>query len=361
MPIYPEKNSRREYTGRWVVEVTRAGTRTRRRVSSMEDAKAIEEALQRGDSGHLALGEQSYLTVIDAALRASERLWKGNKSEGQSVAQLARCVALLGSDTLLASVEFTAIEDLKSTLLEGASGDTGSKLADYLKFIKAAGIPSSKHARMAAGFQKALREGVEGPTVNRHLAAFRTFFYWAKKARLVSEVPAFDMLPEHKGRTYILEHSDEPVLFEALRSRNPRAADFCQVLLDTGMRFAELYSLAPAQITAEWVHLVDTKANTERYVPLTERAHSILAGSLPWGFNRKQVVYDAWHTAVEASGIRRELLPHSLRHTFATRKNAEKVPLPTIQQLLGHRSVTTTMRYIHVQSSELLGAVRGAA
>lgn len=48
---------------------------------------------------------------------------------------------------------------------------------------------------------------------------------------------------------------------------------------------------------------------------------------------------------------------HKLRHTFATQLAMKGVPLPTVQALLGHSSVTTTMRYAHVAPSSLRHAI----
>jgi integrase/recombinase XerD len=62
------------------------------------------------------------------------------------------------------------------------------------------------------------------------------------------------------------------------------------------------------------------------------------------------IVRQAWQDAL---GTAPQL--HRLRHTYATREAARGVPLPLLQMRLGHRSVTTTMRYVHATDPALMG------
>ncbi|GGI29830.1 hypothetical protein GCM10010987_56420 [Bradyrhizobium guangdongense] len=48
---------------------------------------------------------------------------------------------------------------------------------------------------------------------------------------------------------------------------------------------------------------------------------------------------------------------HTLRHTFASHLAIRGVPLPVIKELMGHASITTTMRYAHVAPSALRTAI----
>lgn len=74
------------------------------------------------------------------------------------------------------------------------------------------------------------------------------------------------------------------------------------------------------------------------------------------------MLYDAatsrWiRKACDRAGIRR-VGWHLLRHTFASRVVSRGVPIRTLQQLLGHASITMTERYAHLAPATLIDAVR---
>ncbi len=114
--------------------------------------------------------------------------------------------------------------------------------------------------------------------------------------------------------------------------------------------------------------LVSPKSYRERHIPLDIDLYEML-------FRRKQssgYVFTnplrnnepfTCHHFLEELGTTfknaqmRKIGWHVLRHTFATQLTLRSVPLPVVKELLGHSSITTTMRYSHVGPSVLRSAI----
>lgn len=149
--------------------------------------------------------------------------------------------------------------------------------------------------------------------------------------------------------------------------------------LRTGMRQGEIKGLQWASIN--WQNqtiavrhsycdvrkTLDTpKSNKERYIPLDidlyaalykrkkATGHVFLDGNKKWNSPRLNA---RLAKACEKAGMRK-ITWHTLRHTFATHLAMKGVPLNTVQTLLGHSTITTTMRYAHVAPSTLQDAIR---
>ncbi len=67
------------------------------------------------------------------------------------------------------------------------------------------------------------------------------------------------------------------------------------------------------------------------------------------------VIQKAVRRAVLASGIQKPATPHTFRHSFATHLLERGQDIRTIQELMGHRDVNTTMIYTHVLNRGLMG------
>jgi integrase len=149
--------------------------------------------------------------------------------------------------------------------------------------------------------------------------------------------------------------------------------------LRTGMRQGELKGLQWSSI--DWQNRIvavrhsrcdyrkilgSTKSNRERYIPLDIDVYQML-------HERKKdtgyVFLDADKAVFDNKRLNRRLAKlckkaglrkitwHVLRHTFASQLAMRGVPMPTVQALLGHAHITTTMRYTHVAPSSLRTAI----
>jgi site-specific recombinase XerD len=134
-----------------------------------------------------------------------------------------------------------------------------------------------------------------------------------------------------------------------------------ELVYSAGLRASEAVGLdlADVDFDREQLH-VRGKGGKERIVPLGEEAGHLLAGYLHEA--RPQLVRDAENAVfvsargkrLDTSTLRRVFAhPHRLRHAFATHLLEGGADLRTIQELLGHSSLSTTQLYSHVDGRRL--------
>lgn len=139
------------------------------------------------------------------------------------------------------------------------------------------------------------------------------------------------------------------------------------VLYSTGMRLEELINLKIANVDSKRmiIRIVNGKGNKSRDTILAERTLELLrkyyqrfypkplvyvfeGGAKPaHPYSRSSITKIVKRAAVKA-GIKKRIHPHSLRHSFATHMLEAGVNLKLIQKLLGHRSLGSTMVYLHL-------------
>lgn len=131
-----------------------------------------------------------------------------------------------------------------------------------------------------------------------------------------------------------------------------------------GLRIGEAVSLKPNHIDSQRmvIRVEQGKGQKDRYVMLSPRLLEILrqwwrtARPLDWlfpgdtaqGHISKHSVQDACKKAQRISGIAKPITPHSMRHAFAVHLLENGTDIRTIQLLLGHRSLGTTVQYLRI-------------
>jgi site-specific recombinase XerD len=181
----------------------------------------------------------------------------------------------------------------------------------------------------------------------------------------------------------ILSGTEVKRLLEAMRSLKHRA--IIMVTYASGLRIQEAVSLKPGDIDSarRVIHVRLGKGRKDRLVPLSPRCLLLLREywkafrpSGPYLFPGQQrgahltarAVSEVLGKAVREAGIRKRVTPHVLRHCFTTHLLEAGADVTLVQQLLGHRSLQTTIRYAHVRSTaavrtgsplDLLGTAEG--
>jgi len=156
-------------------------------------------------------------------------------------------------------------------------------------------------------------------------------------------------------------------------ARTLRGRTLLTITYAAGLRVSEVCALQVADIESApdrmCLKVRQGKGGQDRYTLLSPRLLSALrlywrtcrprewlfpnlCGTAPIDLSTAQKTYAA---ARDAAGIPREGGIHTLRHAFATHLLEAGVDLPTIQRLLGHGHIGTTMRYVHLARTRLTG------
>jgi len=138
-----------------------------------------------------------------------------------------------------------------------------------------------------------------------------------------------------------------------------------------GLRVSEVVALKVSDLDAErmTVRVDQGKGAKDRYVPLSHRLlHELRTYWTshppgPWVFANRRgtgpihftVAQKIYMAAKLRAGIVKQGGIHALRHAFATHLLEAGTDLHTVQRLLGHRHITTTMRYFHLSQGRVVG------
>jgi site-specific recombinase XerD len=160
----------------------------------------------------------------------------------------------------------------------------------------------------------------------------------------------------------------------AVESIKHRAVAMCAY--GAGLRISEACTLKTSDIDRKrgLIRLQSGKGQRDRYVPLSKRLLATLEaywraerppqphlylfpGSTPGSLVRAETVRAALKAAAKKAGVAKRARPHVLRHSFATHLLETGTDVRTIQVLLGHSSIRTTERYLHV-SKQHVGRVK---
>lgn len=151
-----------------------------------------------------------------------------------------------------------------------------------------------------------------------------------------------------------------PQLLKALdESRSPSVRLIAEVCLATGARWTEAQNITLDRIGSGVITFANTKSKRLRFIPIGEGLEARLLDYLG-KHKRFTSCSRAFRTAVEHSGITlpRGQCSHVLRHTFASHFMMNGGNILTLKEILGHASLTMTMRYAHLSPDHLHDAVR---
>jgi len=204
------------------------------------------------------------------------------------------------------------------------------------------------------------------------MAALRVMLNFAIRQGYILRNPVVGVrfLSEGPGIMRIVTHEEER---RYLASANPLLRDIAALMLGTGMRPEEVYTLRKENVHLNQGYLFVPIGKTpfaRRNVPLSDQSCALLRRRMvgaegPYLFAHRNdpqrpltSVKRAHFAALEAAEIKPPFRIYDLRHTFGSRSAMAGVDLATLKELMGHSQISMTMRYVHPTPEHKQQAVR---
>ncbi|MCS0582037.1 tyrosine-type recombinase/integrase [Massilia pinisoli] len=163
--------------------------------------------------------------------------------------------------------------------------------------------------------------------------------------------------------SYLTSEQIETLLDSLAASRNPHVALVTKICLSTGARWSEAEELQISQVRNGQIQFAKTKSGKVRSVPICDDLERAInehytkhgTGERIFGY-----AFSAFREGLERTGITlpEGQLTHSLRHSFASHFMINGGNIIALQRILGHASLTMTMRYAHLAPEHLEEARR---
>lgn len=222
-------------------------------------------------------------------------------------------------------------------------------------------------------------------TVARRISALRSFYKFLVRENILEVSPLAKVRSpklEKKLPTFLEEvEVNELLTLPDTKPLGRRDQAILELLYATGCRVSELVGLTLERLDlGNRFVIVQGKGNKERLVPLGHSCCQALAAYYPYRVELMQRYHVEQHDFVFVNNrggvltdrsvrrildkyisqlaLRKQVSPHTIRHTFATHLLAHGADLRAVQELLGHANLSTTQIYTHVTTERIAAVYR---
>ena len=210
------------------------------------------------------------------------------------------------------------------------------------------------------------QEDKSGSTLNINLSAIKFLLEEVLRKNIHLNIK-YSRRP--KSIPTFLTKDETKELFDVIENRNHKL--MVELMYSAGMRVSELLNLRVKdfETAMDYGWIRKGKGNKDRPFIIAEklkqemeeyiRENNLLADDLLFSRNNvlplhARSVQEIVKKAAKRAGIRKNVHPHTLRHSFATHLVEDGYTLTDVQRLLGHKSIQTTMVYSHTADPKLL-------
>ena len=240
---------------------------------------------------------------------------------------------------------------LKERGIEDFSGATSNDLKEYMRYMENENFASS--------------------TISRSIASLRALYHFLIKEGRIEKDPSEELhAPKvEKKAPEILSIQEVALLLEKPDKSTPkglRDAAMLELLYATGMRVSELIHLEMDNVNLRLSYVTCHEGSRERVIPIGHVSRDILEQYLKESrpvFVRnteekklftncsgtpisRQGFWKLLKSYAEEAGIRRDITPHTLRHSFAVHMLQNGADVRSVQEMLGHSDISTTQIYL---------------
>lgn len=229
------------------------------------------------------------------------------------------------------------------------------------------------------------KEGLSAATVSRSVASMKAFFHYAYYQRKIDTDPTESIRAPHieKKLPGILSMEETVCLIEQPCGDSPkelRDRAMLELLYATGIRVSELISLEVSDVNLTLNYIVCKDSGKERVIPFGDCAKRALERYLKdareillKGQTSEYLFVNCSGTAMSRqgfwklikqyaakAGIKSEITPHTLRHSFAAHLVQNGADLKSVQEMMGHSDIATTQIYRNLSEDRVRSVYREA-
>ena len=206
-------------------------------------------------------------------------------------------------------------------------------------------------------------------SMNQRKAIIKSFFRWLYEEEYIQKDPSVRIRSERTDSKPRTAYKDTQIEALRLASTDPRTRAIIDLLTSSGIRIAECVRLNRSDIDLESRELtVFGKGEKWRTAYIDAATVVSLKAYLATRKDKSEALFvssKAPHKRLSAGAIRRvmhklsavtgieDIIPHRFRHTTATRAIDRGMPIESVQVMLGHEEISTTLRYAHVSNEKV--------
>ena len=260
-----------------------------------------------------------------------------------------------------------------------AYGDDVDKLTRYLADV-GVGVESATTDDLERFICTLQDVGIQPRSQARIISGVKSFYKFLRQEGYMENDPTELLLTPKIGHHLpeVLTTREIDAMLDAIdmsKAEGQRNRAIIETLYSCGLRVSELVTLRLSQLFVDERYIViQGKGNKQRIVPISPVAleqislyleqtrsrqvaqrgsEDILFLNRRGAMMTRQMIFHIVKQLCELAGVRKDISPHTLRHSFATHLLEGGANLRAIQQMLGHENITTTEIYVHIDRSRL--------